>query len=83
MSKEQERKYYEINEAQARTAHSMMSMSDYEGGSKTREYRRYVDRAYDLADRVVEKRPTQAERLYSMAGRYSRRMAEYMNKACK
>lgn len=80
MSKEQERKYYEINEAQARTAHNMMSMSDYEGGSKTREYRRYVDRAYDLAERVAKERPTQAERLYSMAGRYSRRMAEYMNK---
>ena len=80
MKETQERKYYEINEAQARTAHNMMSMSNYEGGSKTREYRRYVDRAYDLADRVVEERPTQAERLYSMAGRYSRRMAEYMNK---
>lgn len=36
MKATQERKYYEINEAQARTAHSMMSMSDYEGGSKTR-----------------------------------------------
>lgn len=83
MSKEQERKYYEINEAQARTAHNMMSMRDYEGGSKTREYRRYVDRAYNLADRVAKERPAQAERLYSMAGRYSRRMAEYFNRDSK
>lgn len=83
MSKEQERKYYEINEAKARTAHNMMSMRDYEEGSKTNEYRGYVDKAYDLADRVAKERPTQAERLYSMAERYSRRMAEYFNRDSK
>lgn len=58
----------------------MMSMRDYEKGSKTNEYRRYVDKAYDLADQVVKERPLQAERVYSMAARYSRRMAEYFNR---
>lgn len=75
-----ERVYYSINESLAKTAHDMMSMREYEGGSKTKEYRRYVDRAYELADRVAKERPTQTDRVYSMAERYSRRMAEYFNK---
>lgn len=78
-----ERVYYSINESLAKTAHNMMSMRDYEEGSKTDEYRGYVDKAYDLADRVAKERPTQAERLYSMAERYSRRMAEYFNRDSK
>lgn len=78
-----ERVYYSINEFLAKTAHNMMSMRDYEEGSKTNEYRGYVDKAYDLADRVAKERPTQAERLYSMAERYSRRMAEYFNRDSK
>lgn len=78
-----ERVYYSINESLAKTAHNMMSMRDYEEGSKTNEYRGYVDKAYDLADRVAKERPTQAERLYSMAERYSRRMAEYFNRDSK
>ena len=72
--------YYAINETLAKTAHDMMSMRDYEKDSKTEEYRRYVDEAYDLADRVVKERPLQGERVYSMADRYSRRMAEYINR---
>lgn len=75
-----ERVYYSINEASARTAHQMMSFSDYKEGSKTAEYKRYVDRAYELADKIVEARPDQADRVYSMAARYSKRMAEYTNR---
>lgn len=75
-----ERVYYSINESLAKTAHNMMSMRDYEEGSKTNEYRGYVDKAYDLADQVVKERPSQAERVYSMVARYSRRMAEYINR---
>lgn len=75
-----ERVYYSINEASARTAHQMMSFSDYKEGSKTTEYKGYVDRAYELADKIAETRPNQAERAYSMAGRYSKRMAEYVNR---
>lgn len=74
-----ERVYYSINEASARTAHQMMSFSDYKEGSKTAEYKGYVDRAYELADRIAAARPDQADRVYSMAARYSKRMANYMN----
>lgn len=52
-----ERLYCTINEEQARIAHDMMSMSDYKVGSKTEEYRGYVDKAYDLAEKVAEARP--------------------------
>jgi hypothetical protein len=75
-----ERKYYEINEEMARQAHDMMSFSDYKTGSKTAEYRAYVDKAYDLADKVAEKRPGEAERAYGLAERYSKKLAENMNK---
>ena len=75
-----ERVYYSINESQARTAHNMMSMREYRENSVTEEYRSYVNKAYDLADKVVEELPLQSERLYSMAERYSRKMAEYFNR---
>lgn len=76
-----ERVYYSINETSARQAHQMMSFSDYKEGSKTAEYRRYVDQAYDLADKVADARPDEAERVYRLAERYSRKMAENLNKA--
>lgn len=75
-----ERKYFAINESSARTAHDMMSMRDYTEGSTTAEYRSMVDKAYDLADKVAEKRPEEAERAYRLAERYSKKMAEYFNK---
>lgn len=75
-----ERKYFEINESSARVAHDMMSMRDYKAGSTTAEYRREADAAYDLADKVAEKRPEEAERAYRLAERYAKKMAEYYNK---
>lgn len=75
-----ERKYFPINESSARTAHDMMSMRDYKEGSTTAGYRSSVDKAYELADRVAEKRPEEAERAYRLAERYSKKMAEYYNK---
>lgn len=78
-----ERVYYSINEAAAKTAHNMMSFSDYQEGSKTAEYQRYVDKAYDLADKVAEARPDEAERVYKLAERYSRKMAENLNNASR
>ncbi len=74
-----ERVYYSINEAAAKTAHSMMSFSDYQEGSKTAEYQRYVNKAYDLAEQVAEARPDEAKRVYALAERYSKKMAENMN----
>ena len=75
-----ERKYFSINESNARSAHDMMSMRDYSEGSTTAEYRSAVDKAYDIADRVAEKKPEEAERAYRLAERYSKKMAEYYNK---
>lgn len=75
-----ERLYCTINEEQARIAHDMMSMSDYKVGSKTEEYRGYVDKAYDLAEKVTEARPRETDRVEALAKRYSKRMAEYMNR---
>lgn len=75
-----ERVFYTINERAAKMANDMMSFSDYKEGSKTAEYQSYVNKAYNLADKIAEARPNQAERVYSMAARYSKRMAEYMNR---
>lgn len=75
-----ERKYFSINENAARTAHDMMSMRDYTEGSATAEYRSSVDKAYDLADKVAEKKPEEAERVYRLAERYSKKMAEYFSR---
>ena len=75
-----ERKYFIINESNAKVAHNLMSFSDYTDGGITNSYRSAVDKAYDLADKVVEQRPTEAERAYRLAERYSKKMAEYYNK---
>lgn len=75
-----ERKYFPINESSASTAHNMMSMRDYAEGSTTAGYRSAVDKAYDIADKVAEKKPEEAERAYRLAERYSKKMAEYYNK---
>lgn len=76
----EKRKYFPINESSARTAHNMMSMRDYTEGSTTASYRSEVDKAYDLASRVAEKKPEEAERVYRLAERYSKKMADYYNK---
>ena len=73
------RVYYPINEESARAAHNMMSMRDYAEGSVTAGYRSAVDKAYDIADKVAEKKPDEAERVYRLAERYSKKMAEYYN----
>ena len=75
-----ERTYYSINESSARTAHSMMSFSDYQEGSKTAGYQQQVNKAYDLADKVAEVKPEEADRAYNLAERYSRRLAANINR---
>lgn len=75
-----ERNYYLINEKEAKAAHNMMSFREYKAGSKTAEYKGYVDQAYDLAAKIAESRPDCAERAYELADRYSKKMAEYFNK---
>lgn len=75
-----ERTFYEIDERTARVAHEMMSFREFKEGQKTAEYRAYVNDVYDLADKVAEKRPEDAEKAYRLAERYARRLAENMNK---
>ena len=74
------RVYFSINESSARTAHSMMSFSDYLEGSKTAGYQEQVNKAYDLADKVAEAKPDEADRAYNLAERYSRRLADNINR---
>lgn len=74
------RTYYSINEGLAKQAHEMMSMRDYRAESKTAEYRSLCDKAYDLADKVAEVKPSQAERAYMLAEKYAKKMAVNMNK---
>ena len=75
-----ERIYFSINEEAARTAKRMMSFDDYKEGSKTAEYRRMVDRAYEIAEEVVKTRPEEEERVSKLAERYSRRLAININR---
>ena len=73
------RNYYEINENSAKTAHDMMSMSNYLMGNKTNSYRNSVNEVYDLAEKIIEKRPAEEDRLQSLADRYSKNLAKYYN----
>ncbi|MFQ9484304.1 MAG: hypothetical protein ACLRWA_08855 [Lachnospira sp.] len=75
-----ERVYFSINEAGAKTANDMMSFSEYKTGSKTAGYKAKVDKAYELAEKVIEARPTEEERVSKLCERYSRRLAQNINK---
>lgn len=74
-----ERKYYPINENTARTAKNINSFSEYVEGSATAEYKSYVDRVYDVVDKIAEEKPHLLERATGKAERYSRKLAEYYN----
>lgn len=74
-----ERAYFPISEELARSAHEMMSMSDYKPGSKTASYRAACDEAYDLAEQVEKARPREAGRAWRIATAFARRMADNVN----
>lgn len=74
-----ERIYYQINEESAKQAHNMMSFREYVPGSLTSEYKGYVDSVYDLADKAAKERPEEAGRIYGIAERYSKKMADNLN----
>ena len=74
------REYYEINEDAARQAKAMWSHSDYVMGSKTEEYKKAVDEAYDLVDKIKDQRPKQAEKAENIARRYAKKLADNYNK---
>lgn len=75
-----ERIYFGINEEGARIAHDMMSFRDYREGSKTIEYQSMVDFAYEIAEKIIEKKPDEKERVERLCERYSRRLAQNFNK---
>lgn len=74
-----ERIYYPINEELAKQAHDMMSFREYKTGSLTAEYKGYVDRAYKIADKAADERPDEAGKIYGLAARYSKKMADNLN----
>lgn len=72
--------YYEISEETARTAHSMVHMSDYKPGSATDGYRATVDEAAALvASKKAEVSPFYHDKLDALLDRYARRLAEWTN----
>ena len=74
-----ERNYYQINEELARKAQSMWSFSEYKTDSKTEEYRKLVDEAYDLADRVAVEKPEKVAEAYVLADKYAKKIADNFN----
>ena len=81
------RKFYEINEDAAKTAHEMNRFGDYESNSATAGYRAMVEKVYQTVDKIEEKRPAMLERAEYMACRYSKKLAmcfnSYYNNECR
>lgn len=73
------RKFYEINEEAAKTAHEMNRFDDYEPNSATTEYRAMVEKAYQTVDKIEKERPAMLEKAEYMACRYSKKLAMYFN----
>ena len=72
--------YHSIDEGSARTAHNMMSFSDYPEGQKTWEYRLNVDKASFLAASLKEKTdPLYHEKIDRLLASFSKRLAENFN----
>lgn len=75
-----EHNYYHINEETARRSHELASFSEYKEGTLTSEYRYKVDKVYELADKLAEVRPDDADKGYRIADRYAKRLAANMNR---
>lgn len=73
-------KYYTIDEAAARTAHNMNSMSDYIEGTQTARYKGCIDRAAEIAEVRKKRYPEEAERIDYLLDKYARKLAEWYNK---
>lgn len=74
-----ERTYFSINEQTARVAKNINSFSEYKEESATAEYRHYVDKVYEVVERIAEEKPHLLEKAERMAGRYSRKLSIYFN----
>lgn len=75
-----EREFVKINEDAARIAQSLMSFSEYQMGTRTREYQECVNEVYDLAEKVIARRGEKyRERAWNLAKRYAKNMGRYFN----
>ena len=73
-------KYYPIDEEAVKRAQAMWSFREYVTGTKTKEYQRLVDEAYQLADDVAGRYPDRAESVYILADKYAKKLADNFNK---
>lgn len=73
------KKYYEINEENARLAQELNSFSKYETGSATRNYREKCDFAYSILDKILDEHPEQVESTVQKIDYYCKKLAEYYN----
>lgn len=71
--------YYPIDEDLAKEAKAMMSFESYEKGSLTAEYKAKVNEAYELANRLADVRPEEADHGYWLADQYARKLADNFN----
>ena len=69
--------YYTIDDDTAREAHYANSFSEFR--SDVDDYRKAVDAAYDLAEKAAERDPDSEEYAYSLADRYARDYAAWLN----
>lgn len=73
------KKYYEINEENARLAQELNRFSKYETGSATRIYHEKCDFAYSILDKILDEHPEQAESTAQKIDYYCKKLAEYYN----
>lgn len=72
-------KYYNINEAAAKTANDANSFYEFKPGKATMEYRAEVDEVYSLADAKADKMPEESERAYYLADKFASDYAAWFN----
>lgn len=74
------KKYYEINEAAAKRSHEMRSFRNYAENETTNAYKNEVDRAYEVLQKVIKKRPKKADQALKLFDQYSKNLAYYYNR---
>lgn len=76
-----DRWYYPINEDMARRGQESYSWSRYQQGSATANYRRTVDRVYDLAEEAKRTaRPALHEEIDSLARQFAERYGQWVDR---
>lgn len=75
-----QKQYFEINENLAKLAKTMNSFRDYIENSATNEYKSMVDDVYELAQNAINNNGADVTKVEAMALRYSRQLANYINR---